>query len=374
MASFRERGQKVEVVIKRARVLDRPLYGTFESMEEARLWASRTEALLDRGIVPTEHTAAPQIQTIETVIDGYLAAHPVKPKFRDVLATIKRRVGDTPIEAIDADWTDRWIAEQKRLDGAAPATIRSKVSALRAACNWAIRKKLIVMADMPLSTLPDSYSQYSERDAAIAGAERRDTKRERRLDEFGKEESAIRAVIAKGVLTRKQRPFAIEDKAHVDALFVLAVETCMRLREMYTLEWHQVHLSRRAVWLSRTKNGDERQVALSSVAIDLFKSLPKTGPYVFPWWHERDWKNSKERDYALKMTSNKLSKLFAEIFEDAGCKDLTFHDLRHEGVSRLFERTTLTTEAIMKHTGHKTHSQLMRYLKLRESHMANQLW
>ena len=374
MACFRQRGNKVEVTIKRASVIDRPLYGTFDSIEEARTWASRTEALLDRGVIPTQHVMQPVIKTVSTVIDSYMEDVAVKPKFRDVLNTLKNRIGDTPIDAIDANWVDTWIAEQKRIDVAAPATIRSKVSALRSACNWAIRKKLISMPDMPLATLPDSYSQYSEKDAAIAKSERRDVKRERRLDEFGEEERRIRAVIAGGLLDRKQRPLSLEHKDHLDALFVLAIETCMRLREMYTLEWNQVHISRRAIWLNRTKNGDERQVALSSVAIELLTRMPKSGPYVFPWWAERDWRDSRERDYALKMTSNKLSKLFSEIFEAAGSSDLTFHDLRHEGVSRLFERTALTTEAIMKHTGHKTHSQLMRYLKLRESHTANQLW
>ena len=75
-----------------------------------------------------------------------------------------------------------------------------------------------------------------------------------------------------------------------------------------------------------------------------------------------------------KATSNYLSKLFADVFEAAGCPDLHFHDLRHEATSRLFERTNLAAEKIMKITGHRDHRMFMRYLKLRESDLAKDLW
>jgi site-specific recombinase XerD len=41
----------------------------------------------------------------------------------------------------------------------------------------------------------------------------------------------------------------------------------MRMREMYTLSKDQVSLSERTVFLEKTKNGDKRQVPLTSVAI-----------------------------------------------------------------------------------------------------------
>lgn len=62
------------------------------------------------------------------------------------------------------------------------------------------------------------------------------------------------------------------------------------------------------------------------------------------------------------------------FFEAAGCGDLHFHDLRHEATSRLFERTNLSGEAIMKITGHRSHAMVMRYLSLRASELAASLW
>lgn len=76
----------------------------------------------------------------------------------------------------------------------------------------------------------------------------------------------------------------------------------------------------------------------------------------------------------LKLTSNYLSKLFAGIFEEAGCGDLHYHDLRREATSRLFERTTFPTEKIMLITGHKGHRMMMRYLRLRPSGLTDGLW
>ena len=48
--------------------------------------------------------------------------------------------------------------------------------------------------------------------------------------------------------------------------------------------------------------------------------------------------------------------------------------MRHEAISRVFERTDLRVEEIMKHTGHRTHKMMMRYLKLRDSHAADRFW
>ena len=76
----------------------------------------------------------------------------------------------------------------------------------------------------------------------------------------------------------------------------------------------------------------------------------------------------------MDATSDYLSKLFIDIFAQAGAVDLKFHDCRHEATSRLFERTTLSETAIMRITGHKSHRMLMRYANLRGSDLSAQLW
>lgn len=90
--------------------------------------------------------------------------------------------------------------------------------------------------------------------------QRKDNERDRRLEpgEWGK----ILGVIATGVLPRTRRPLVLEgrrDKGALKCITVLAVETAMRMREMYTLRWSQVDLSQKTVVLDKTKNGDKRK-------------------------------------------------------------------------------------------------------------------
>jgi hypothetical protein len=77
---------------------------------------------------------------------------------------------------------------------------------------------------------------------------------------------------------------------------------------------------------------------------------------LFPWWS----------------VSSDLFKQFAKVFEVAGCTDLHFHDLRHEAIYHLFERTTLQPMMIARISGHSTPKLLQRYLSLRGSDLAEQ--
>lgn len=374
MAGKRKRPNGWEYVFKRAGVLDKPYYVTFANEEEGDTFARRLEGLLDRGIVPTELQAPQRINTIEELVRVYCRdAHP-KEKDVAALGTIVKTRGTTTLVAINAKWVDDWITEMKRVDKIAPATIRAKVGALARCTDWGMRKGYLVMPDHPLRTLPDGYAQYTKTDAAHAGLTRVDVERDRRL-EPGEYERAI-ALIERGVLARKLRPLALEHPRAFRCFFVLAVESAMRMREMYTLTLDQLDLKRKTVFLDKTKNGDKRQVPLSSVALAELKDylevreIPEGHPEnaLFPWWDGTT--DSRE----LATLSDYLSKLYVDIFEQAKCPGLRFHDLRHEATCRLFERTTLSEGQIMKITGHKTHRMLMRYANLRGSDLAERLW
>lgn len=361
MASKRLRGSKWEYVVKRAGVLDAPLYLTFADEAEGDEYCRKLEMLLDRGIVPTDHRPVSRVTSVSDLVHRYMDEKVVKEKDAAVLRTVERAVGKASLAGIDANWVDGWISDMKRVDKLAPATIRAKVGALARCADWGVRKKLLVLPDNPLRTLPEGYAGYTDDDALLAGIRKEDTERDRRLEPG--EEDAIRRVLAVGVLPRKQQPLVLEHGEALTALFDLALESAMRLREMYTLTVDQVHLDKRTVFLDKTKNGDKRAVPLSTVAVHLLTG--RGDAMVFPWWSP---------GVSLKLTSNYLSKLFASVFEVAGCGDLHFHDLRHEATSRLFERTKLLPEQIMKITGHRSHRMMMRYLNLRGSDLADKLW
>lgn len=365
---------KWQYTFKRAGVLDKPIYLTFESEEEGDAYALKLEALLDHGIVPTEFRSQDSVTTLKELVRQYeLEAHP-SDKDQGALRACMRLWGETQLKKINAAWVDERISEMKRLEKLAPASIRARVGALARATDWGMRKELLVMPDHPFRTLPDGYAQYSKADTAEAGVKREDVERDRRL-EPGEYERVLE-VLEGGVLARKQRPLTLDYPKAYRALFVLAVESAMRMSEMYTLTVDQVDLPRRTVFLEKTKNGDKRQVPLSSVAVALLRDylaereIPQGHPQdlVFPWWNGDTTRKGRNK------LSDKLSKLYSSIFRQANCPGLLFHDLRHEAVSRLFEKTTLSESQIMKISGHKSHRMMMRYANLRGSDLAAALW
>lgn len=372
MAGKRQRGDAWEYTFKRAGVLDKPIYMSFDDEAEGDKFAARLDALLARGIVPTELRSPDRPLTLQQLASLYLRdAHPSK-KDAAALGTILDSRGGAPLTSLDSDWVDEWISEMKRLEQLAPATIRAKVGALARCTDWGMRKGFLVMPDHPLRTLPEGYAQYTRADEAAAGVKRVDVERDRRL-EPGEFEAAL-GVIEGGVLARKQRPLVLQHQRALRCLMVLGVESAMRLREMFTLSIAQVDLPRKTVFLDRTKNGDKRQVPLSSVALaelqgfinDVHGEAPAGHARLFPWW------DGTEGD--LDATSDYLSKLFIDIFSQAGAQGLKFHDLRHEATSRLFERTRLSDTQIMKITGHRSQRMLMRYANLRASDLSEALW
>lgn len=372
MASKRRRGNSWEFTIKRAALLPKPVTLTFASEQEGDAYCARIEALLDRGVVAPDLLAGAESRTtsLQELVLRYTCEARVSPKDQEQLTALLRtpRAGETRLTSINVAWVDELIRGLKHEGHRAPATIRARVGALARCTDWAVRKGLMVMPDNPFRTLPRGYASYSEIDAAVSGGAREDVERDRRLDHAGKEEAAILAVIDSGTLKRKLRPRTLEHVQHIRTLFLLALETAMRMSEMLTLTWDQVQIPRKIVWLDRTKNGDSRAVPLTTVAVQLLQELPRDTEFVFPWW------GGSFDQKKMKIMKNFVSKLYADIFEAAGCPDLRFHDLRHEATSRLFERTNIQAERIMKITGHKSHRMFMRYLKLRESDIANELW
>jgi integrase len=168
----------------------------------------------------------------------------------------------------------------------------------------------------------------------------------------------------------RQRALALPYAEAFKLMFTLSLETAMRMREVYTLEVEQIHLDKRTIFLDKTKNGQERRVPLSSVAVAALKSYLSgwADNKLFPFW------DGNTSAAALRSTSNRLSHQWHTIFEAAKCKGLHYHDLRREAISRMFERTTLSELEIAKIAGHSSTKMLMRYTALRASDLAEKLW
>lgn len=372
MATKRLRGSSWEYTVRRVGVLAKPLYLTFADEAEGDEYVRRLEAQLDRGHVPIELLEpVGRRLALRDHVHKYLQDQHVSLADRACLRIVAGRLPVAlQVHELSFVWATAWVTRMKREDNHAPSTIRHHVGALARCCDWLTSRG--DMAFNPLRMLPKGYATYTAEDQRVvegnAGAAKRSTERDRRLE--GDDEARIRAVLAGEKPVGRQRALELPERPALVMLFDLAIETAMRMAEMYTLEVGQIDLAKRTVFLDRTKNGSKRQVPLSSVALDRLRGYLAgiDGQRVFPWW------DGVRDEKSMKRTTSRLSRQFSRIFSAAGCDGLVFHDLRHEATSRLFERTTLSELEIAKITGHKDMRSLMRYANLRGSTMAERLW
>ena len=130
----------------------------------------------------------------------------------------------------------------------------------------------------------------------------------------------------------------------------------MRRSEILALSWAHIDIPGRAAFLPVTKNGRTRKVPLSSVAIQILETLPREGLMVFP-----------VSANALKLAWSR------KICPKAGVIDLHFHDLRHEGTSRLAESGQYSLIELQAITGHRDTRMLLRYSHLCVSKLAEKM-
>lgn len=374
MATKRLRGRSWEYVVRRKGLLERPVSLSFATEEEGDAVVGAIEAGLADGVIhPILRDRLTPPLTLSRLIEEYQEAVAVSESDPPLLAAIARQHGRRAITELDHGWLDGWILVMKRERGLAPVTIRHYVGALGRAMDWAVRRKRL--AANPVRELPRRYATYNEADRQ-ALAQRNlppieEGVRDRRL--AGEEEQAVREILDRETPTGRQRPLRLEHREDLLAVFDLALETAMRLREIYTLTPDQVSLARRTVYLDRTKNGDTRQVPLSTVAVRVLQGCIERhagegDDPLFPWWSGA--RAAKE----LKRVSALLSRQFARIFDAAECSDFHFHDCRHEATCRYFERTNMDMMVIARITGHRNVNTLRRYLSLRGSDLAERLW
>jgi integrase len=127
---------------------------------------------------------------------------------------------------------------------------------------------------------------------------------------------------------------AVTEIRHVIAVaFLFALETAMRQGEIWKLEWKDAYLDKRFVRLHETKNGSKRDVPLSNEAGRLLNLLDNKTRSVFD--------------------SNQASSgtIFRRCLLMAGIEGLTFHDTRHEALTRLARKLDVLDLARM--VGHR---------------------
>ena len=128
---------------------------------------------------------------------------------------------------------------------------------------------------------------------------------------------------------------------YLHPIIVLALETAMRRGEILSLKWADIDFKRGLITIENTKNGYPRIIPITDKSYNILKNLKVINEYVFP------------------LTTNSLRLMYQRLCKKLFLK-IRFHDLRHEAISRLFEKGNTIPE-IAAVSGHRTLSQLFRY-------------
>jgi len=129
-----------------------------------------------------------------------------------------------------------------------------------------------------------------------------------------------------------------------------AILTARREGEITRLKWADLDELSRTIVLHdvkhpRRKIGNHRRFPLLGEAMDIIRRQPQASEYIFPF------------------KASSVGNAFREACKALDIDDLHFHDLRHEGTSRLFE-SGLSIEQVALVTLHRNWADLKRYANL----------
>ncbi|MEB0029246.1 site-specific integrase [Undibacterium sp. RTI2.1] len=150
-----------------------------------------------------------------------------------------------------------------------------------------------------------------------------------------------------------EQPVQTKNQA-VAVAFLFAIETAMRAGEICGLLTN--HIDGQVAHLPMTKNGTKRDVPLSKRAVQLLSFLPEP---------------ENPLDPIFTLGSDSLSTLFRKARMRCLIDDLTFHDSRHEAITRLAKKLNVLDLARM--VGHRDLRQLQVYYNESAADMAARL-
>jgi integrase len=141
----------------------------------------------------------------------------------------------------------------------------------------------------------------------------------------------------------------------IDVIKVLQ-NTAMRIGELVKVSKNDINFDKKLATLSDTKNGDTRVIPLNSIAISSLTPIIK---------------QSKGKEL-LSLKYSCISHRFTSACRKSGTEDYRLHDLRHEAISRLFERGFSIME-VSSISGHRSLASLKRYTHINPSSLLDRL-
>ena len=129
---------------------------------------------------------------------------------------------------------------------------------------------------------------------------------------------------------------------YIAPIILFAIETGMRRSEILSLRWEHIQRESSSLLIPHTKNGRSRFIPITQAVNSILTGIFKKDARVFP------------------ISANAFRLAWERLRARAGATDLHFHDLRHEAISRFFEKGLNVPEVALI-SGHRDPRMLFRY-------------
>lgn len=333
MATIRKKQNKYHVQIRRKGIA--PLSKTFALLADAKEWARHQERLADRGELGPDRKELERT-TLGELVQRYLNEVVPFKKAADVEkimleAFLRHKICKKRLsELTTADFASY---RDERLKTIIAKSLKREFSPISNMFEVARVDWLLPLRGNPLSDLSLKV---------------KDNKRDRRL-----REGELDKLLEAGKKTRN--PFLIP-------IVRLALETAMRRGEILALKYRDVDIERCTATIRESKNGYSRVIPLSSLAVALLETTMAV--------MSDKAKAQNERIFPLTPVAVRLA--WDKLTRRAKLDDLHFHDLRHEAISRFFEKG-LTVPEVASISGHRDIRMLLRYAHADQGKLAKKL-
>lgn len=311
---------------------------TFDRKQTAQAWIKRREAeLAAPGAI---ERATRKGATIKEMVDRYLGEYEkIRPLGKTKRATLKA-IGETWLgEVVDQDISSQILVDYARWrmepegGGIKPQTVSNDLAHLGAVLSvakpaWGYAVDPHAMGDArKVLRKMGMVAKSVERD-------RRPTKAEldRLLEHFFE--------------MQQRRPSSI----NMPKVVAFALFSTRRQEEITRIRWDDLDERRQSVLVRDMKNpgqklGNDVWCHLPDEAWAILQSMPRGCPEIFPY------------------NGDSISASWTKACKLLGISDLHFHDLRHDGISRLFEMDW-DIPRVASVSGHRDWNSLRRYTHL----------
>lgn len=336
MAIIKKIGSSYQARIRKAGFPNRSK--NFPTKDQAKDWAAEVEKEMkkhdyqDPKVLSTTYVAG--------LIDRYNEAHsdPEKPLGKNKVNTLRRlhrMLGEVKVAEISAKTLTAFIEDRKKNGnggkGAGGVAISSDIGVLKVVLKYA---KTVWHLPVNLEPFVGITATME-----LMGLHTKSEERSRRPtdDELSRLKTYFK--------TKKRQTIPMHD------IIDFAVATAMRAAEITRIKWQDLNEADRTVIIRARKDPKHKEtndqvVPLLVDAWETIQAQPKKSDFIFPF---------NERTF---------STIFPRACQALKIEDLTFHDLRHEGTSRLFENGYQIQEVAV-FTGHRDWKSLKRYVQLK---------